>query len=259
MINMMKTYCYTTKIRWCEYIWVRSWFWRRNQKEKNPRRWRRQPRRGPKWEQQYCVVVTWEEGDCKRRSCAYNDRWRGLVGRGDYRKIMWNVVVLSCSFASFKVRWDTLLNTAVLTDAVHHTAHTSIQSFPVYIILLCLEVSIYCIHSVILFLFSHYRHTPTVQYVSYLVQVRIKYVDTMWICVCVCVCTYTHTKMCIYQNNKANKTSMYLSPCKIWYTFHCCNISVIIFWKVAEVRYCVTWNCMSKGVVWCGVRGVPVY
>jgi hypothetical protein len=107
---------------------------------------------------------------------------------------MWNVVILSCSFASFKVTWVIVLNTAVLTDAVHYSAFTSTQSFPVYIILLCLEVSIYCIHSVILFLFSDYRYTPTVQWVSGAGQILYGSELSMWtLCECVCVCTHTHT------------------------------------------------------------------
>ena len=119
--------------------------------------------------------------------------------------------------------------------AVHHIAHISKQPCCLFIILLCLEVTVYCIHSVILFLFSDYRHTPYcavgIWCQSNFVQVRIKYVVT-YVNMCVCVHTHTHTlahlmKMCIYLNNKHNKTFMYLWPCKIWYTFHkfyCFNI-----------------------------------
>lgn len=136
----------------------------------------------------------WEEKLCKH--C----RWRGLVG-GDYRKIVWNV--LSCCFASIKVRWDILLNTAVLTDAVHHIAHICTQSVPVYIILL--SWGQYLLYSLcnsvsVLRLQTHPNCAVGIWCKSNFVQVRIKYVDTVWICVYVHARAraHTHRPKCVF-------------------------------------------------------------
>ena len=213
-------------------------------KGKHPRR-RKWPRWGPKWEQQYSVVATWKEGDCERRSCEKHSRWRGLVGGGHYRKIMCNVLVLSCSFASFKVQWDILLNIAVLTDAVHHSAHTSTQSFHVYIILLCLLRSVFIVFTLILFLFSDYRHPNCAVGIwckSNFVEVRIEYVDTMWM--------YTHTKICIYLNDKDKKHSCTSDPSKFGTYFT--NFIILIFLSLFFGKW------LKSDIVWLAIARVWV-
>jgi hypothetical protein len=80
-------------------------------------------------------------------------------------------------------------------EKIQHTEHG--ECLKSRIILLCLEVSIYCIHSVILFLFSDYRHTPTVQYVSGASQILYKSELSMWT-LYEYVCTYTHTHQNVY-------------------------------------------------------------